>query len=58
VVQAKGSKRWGFAPQKPITRAYEQSPEAVKKWLEQEYSQITQRVMSENAEIHWGDGRR
>ena len=24
-------KRWGFTPQKPIRRAYEQSPEAVKK---------------------------
>ena len=23
-------KRWGFTPQKPITRAYEQRPEAVK----------------------------
>ena len=28
-------KRWGFTPQKPIRRAYEQSPEAVKKWLDE-----------------------
>ena len=28
--------RWGFTPQKPIRRAYEQSPAAVKKWLEQD----------------------
>ena len=26
-------KRWGFTPQKPIKRAYEQDPEAVKEWL-------------------------
>ncbi len=25
-------KRWGFTPQKPIRRAYEQQPEKVKKW--------------------------
>jgi transposase len=25
-------KRWGFTPQRPITRAYEQRPEAVKAW--------------------------
>ena len=25
---------WGFTPQKPIKRAYEQSPEAVQAWLE------------------------
>ena len=26
-------KRWGFTPQKPIRKAYEQKPEAVKAWL-------------------------
>jgi transposase len=26
--------RWGFTPQKPIKRAYEQSPAAVQAWLE------------------------
>ena len=25
-------KRWGFTPQKPIRRAYEQSSEAVQAW--------------------------
>jgi transposase len=29
--------RWGFTPQKPIKKAYEQRPEAVKKWLDEEY---------------------
>lgn len=48
-------KRWGFTPQKPIRKAYEQNPEAVKKWLEEEYPAIKQRAEEENAEIQWGD---
>ncbi len=48
-------KRWGFTPQKPITRAYEQRPEAVKAWLDEQYPAIAQRAKSEGAEIHWGD---
>ncbi|ABM39020.1 ISXo7 transposase [Polaromonas naphthalenivorans CJ2] len=47
--------RWGFTPQKPIRRAYEQSPEAVQAWLEGEYPAIEQRARQEGAEIHWGD---
>ena len=48
-------KRWGFTPQKPIKRAYEQNPVAVQAWLEGEYPGIEQRARSEGAEIHWGD---
>ena len=47
--------RWGFTPQKPIKRAYEQSPEAVQNWLQGEYPAIEQRARVEGAEIHWGD---
>ena len=47
--------RWGFTPQKPIKRAYEQSPEAVQNWLQGEYPAIEQRARAEGAEIHWGD---
>ena len=47
--------RWGFTPQKPIKRAYEQSPEAVQAWLEGEYPGIEQRARAEGAEIHWGN---
>ena len=36
--------RWGFTPQKPIKRAYEQNPEAVQAWLQGEYPGIEQRV--------------
>lgn len=47
--------RWGFTPQKPLKRAYEQRPEAVRSWLEEEYPAIQQRAKAEDAEIHWGD---
>ena len=48
-------KRWGFTPQKPIKKAYEQRPEAVKLWLDEEYPKIAKRARTEGAEIHWGD---
>lgn len=48
-------KRWGFTPQKPMRKAYEQSPAAVKKWLEEDYLVIAARAKTEGAEIHWGD---
>lgn len=48
-------KRWGFTPQKPIRRAYEQRPDAVQAWLDSEYPAIAKRARLENAEIHWGD---
>jgi hypothetical protein len=44
-----------FTPQKPIKRAYEQSPAAVQAWLEGQYPTIEQRARAEGAEIHWGD---
>jgi transposase len=47
--------RWGFTPQKPMKKAYEQSPAAVKKWLEHDYPVIAARAKAEGAEIHWGD---
>ena len=47
--------RWGFTPQKPIKRAYEQSPEAVRTWLDETYPAIAERAKEEHAEIHWGD---
>ena len=47
--------RWGFTPQKPMKKAYEQSPAAVKKWLEEEYPVIAACAKVEGAEIHWGD---
>lgn len=48
-------KRWGFTPQKPLKRAYEQRPEAIQRWLAHEYPAIVARARREGAEIHWGD---
>jgi transposase len=47
--------RWGFTPQKPIKKAYEQRPEAVQAWLNEHYPEIEKRAKAEGAEIHWGD---
>ena len=48
-------KRWGFTPQKPLRRAYEQRPAEVRKWLDEEYPAITAKAKQESGEIHWGD---
>jgi len=48
-------KRWNFTPQRPLKRAYEQNPKAVKKWLTEEYPAIQKKAKREDAEIHWGD---
>jgi len=48
-------KRWGFTPQKPKRKAYEQNPKLVKQWLEKEYPKIVAKAKVEQAEIHWGD---
>lgn len=48
-------KRWGFTPQKPLRRAYEQRPHAVKQWLDEIYPTIKKRAKAEKAEIYWGD---
>jgi len=47
--------RWGFTPQKPVRRAFEQDPEAVCRWLEEEYPEIRKQAKVEKAEIYWGD---
>jgi len=47
--------RWGFTPQKPVKRAYEQQPEKIKRWLDEEYPGIARRAGKEKAEILWGD---
>lgn len=48
-------KRWGFTPQKPVKRAYEQDPKKIAQWLETAYPDIAARAKQEKAEIHWGD---
>ena len=48
-------KRWGFTPQKPARRAWEQNPEQVRQWLEKEYPNIRRQAQREKAKIYWGD---
>jgi transposase len=48
-------KRWGLTPQKPLRRAFEQDPEAVRHWLEVEYPKIRKAAKKAGAQIHWGD---
>ena len=47
--------RWGFTPQKPLKRAYEQSPKLVPSWVDHEYPAIERRAKAEKAEIQWSD---
>jgi len=48
-------RRWGFTPQKPARRAYEQNPKAVRRWMEETYPGIAAQAKTQKAEIHWGD---
>jgi len=48
-------KRWGFTPQRPLKKSYEQQPERVRQWLDVEYPAIAKRSKRENAEILWSD---
>lgn len=48
-------KRWDLTPQKPLHRAYQQDPKAVRRWLQTEYPGIRAEAKREKAEIHWGD---
>jgi hypothetical protein len=48
-------RRWGFTPQKPVRRAYERDPEAVRQWLVKEYPAIRRQAKAQGAEIYWGD---
>ena len=47
--------RWGFTPQKPVRRAYEQDSAAVARWLEEDYPAIRAAAKREKALIYWGD---
>lgn len=46
---------WGYSPQKPKKKAYEQCSKKVQKWLDEQYPMIAKRAKQEDAEIHWGD---
>jgi len=48
-------RKWGYTPQKPKKRAYEQCTTKVQKWLDEEYPKIKAEAKQEDAEIHWAD---
>ncbi len=47
--------RWGFTAQKPLRRAYEQDPAAVRRWLRRDYPAILARAKRSGGVIFWGD---
>lgn len=48
-------KSWGFTAQKPLRRAFEQDPQAVRRWLEDDYPAIRTQAKRERAGLYWGD---
>jgi len=46
---------WGYSPQKPKKKAYEQCSKKVQQWLDKEYPAIKEKAKKEDALIHWGD---
>jgi transposase len=47
--------RWGFTAQKPLRRAYERDPAAVRRWLRRDYPAIAARAKAEGGVVFWGD---
>jgi transposase len=47
--------RWEFTPQKPLRRAYEQQPDAVRHWLKKDYPAIQAKARRQKGTIFWGD---
>jgi transposase len=47
--------RWGFTAQKPLRRAYEQDPAAVRRWLRRDYPAIAARAKAAGGLVFWGD---
>ncbi len=48
-------KSWGYTPQKPISKAYEQDPKRVAQWLDKEYPAIKKKAKKQNAVIYFED---
>jgi transposase len=47
--------RWGFTAQRPLRRAYEQDPAAVRRWLRRDYPAIVARAKRAGGVVFWGD---
>jgi len=48
-------KRLGFSPQRPMYRAWQQSPELVETWRSKEFPALARRAKRENASIFFAD---
>ncbi|MGH9652626.1 MAG: IS630 family transposase [Bryobacteraceae bacterium] len=48
-------KRMGLSPQRPLVRAYEQDPEAARRWKEEEYPKIAAKAKKAGATIFFCD---
>jgi transposase len=48
-------RRWGFTPQKPVRKAYQQRGGAVEKWMEEDYPKIAAKAKKDGAKIYWCD---
>lgn len=48
-------RKLGLTPQRPLHRAYEQNPEAVGRWLREEFPKIRRRAQRRGADLYFGD---
>lgn len=48
-------KTWGYTPQKPISKAFDQKQGKMREWLKKEYPAIKKRVAKENGIFYFGD---
>jgi transposase len=48
-------RRWGFTPQKPLRRAYEQDPREVRRWVWKEYPAIAAKARRTKGKVYWLD---
>src|SRR6201990_1863847 len=47
--------RWGFTPQKPLRRAYEQNPRKVRRWVRKQYPAIAAKAHQAEGKVYWLD---
>lgn len=47
--------RCGLSPQRPLVRAYEQDPERVRRWKEEEYPAVHAEAIAAGASTFFGD---
>jgi transposase len=55
VTVGRALRKLGLSPQRPLRRAWQQSPEAVDQWKQQVYPEIRRRAQAEGARIYFAD---